>query len=226
MRRRMGGGWCQVLWTAVLLLAAATTVWSAPYDQAVLAPLLAWAEALPGAVGAFEQSEERADAKVRRLTGRFAFRKPLSFRWEIVSPFVQVTVSDGHTLLTWDPELRQATRAPLSVAVLEGGALGFLLVPQRLSEHFVLIARETEGEVTRWVLRARHADAVVQELHVALAGERLSAVTLVDALGQRSVFRFTAFERRVPGEEAFVVALPAEAPVVDLAGGTAGAERR
>ncbi len=206
------------LWWGVAVLGLAFAGQKAAAEEE-FAELIAWAQRLEGAVGRFEQRQEQRGGQVLRLTGWFAYRRPLLFRWEVEQPFVQVTVSDGRTVITWDPELRQATRAPFAAEALANGPLGFLLAPQRLAKTYALTALERNGATTRLVLQSRNRDTLVAQLEVVLAGERLETLTVTDPLGQRSTIRFTTFERRTPPEATFHFELPPEAVVVDLPGG-------
>jgi len=206
------------LWCGVAAFGLAVAGQRAVAEEvASLASLIAWAQGLEGAVGRFEQVQEQRGGQTLRLTGRFVYRQPLLFRWEVEQPFVQVTVSDGRRLITWDPELRQVTRAPLASEALANGPLGFLLAPHRLAETYTLTAVERNGATTRWVLQSQSRDApLVAQLEVVLVGERLEALSVTDPLGQRSTIRFTTFERRTPPASAFHLDPPPEAVIVDL----------
>lgn len=227
-----GGEMKRFFWGVIapLLLAMALVGHSAAYSamdvqqQKAWDALIAWGEGIAAAEGTFRQIERRSDGRQRELAGAFAFVKPLRFRWAIEHPFAQVTVSDGTTLTTWDPELRQATVQPLDPAALRAGPLAFFLAPQALPEQFTLERFAQEGSVLHWSLRARTDDAVVRRVEIAIAGERLQALTIEDALGQTSALVFTRFERTLPQPEAFQLTLPPDAVVLRTPTASAAAE--
>jgi outer membrane lipoprotein carrier protein len=71
---------------------------------------------LGGASGAAETS-----------SGRVALAKPGKMRWSYEEPEPSLVVSDGDTLWTFDPQLKEAQRFPVTEGLLEGAAVQFLI---------------------------------------------------------------------------------------------------
>lgn len=201
------------LLTMIGLIALPFSVWSAP-DNTAWAPLISWAKGVTAAEGEFRQVERRGDGSVRTLEGRFAWAPGFRFRWEIVRPFSQVTVSDGQTVTIWDADLRQASLQPLDPATVRSGPLGMLLEPETLPERFILEHSTVRGGESVWVMRPRDESGLIRQVTITLAGDRLQSLVVVDALGQTTELVFPRFVRREPNASAFQITLPPDAVVL------------
>lgn len=124
-------------------------------------------------------------------------QRPNRMRWQVDEPYPQLVLADGISLWVYDPDLEQATVAPLadaiagSTAVFLSGAIG------ALTSHFHVrrVASPTEGE-SAFVLEPKDASAVFREATIAFTAESLLAsLAIADHLQQTTRMVFTAAVR-------------------------------
>ncbi|GIX36425.1 MAG: outer-membrane lipoprotein carrier protein [Lysobacteraceae bacterium] len=174
----------------VLLMASAAA-------SAALPPaLLRFAEGLRTLEGHFEQQSFDPDGRIReRAEGEVALAAPDRFRWDYRRPYVQTIVADGERIWVHDPELEQVSvRSQKREG--QGGPLVWLADPQALEQRFIVEA-EPAADGLAWIrLSPRQAeDAQVAEARIGFEGDEIREMQLVDALGQRSVLRFSGWRR-------------------------------
>lgn len=144
----------------------------------------------------------KAGQPVRQRTssGILEFQRPGRFRFSYQKPFEQTLVADGQTLWLHDPDLRQVTARP-QAQVLGSTPLALIIASTDLAglqKDFQLQA-EGQRDGLQWVKAIpRQADGQMQYALAGLReGERgaeLLVLEVLDALGQRSVLTFSAFE--------------------------------
>jgi chaperone LolA len=83
--------------------------------------------------------------------GTVLFERPNRMRWDYAEPDEQLIVGDGETLWIYQPELKQAIRAPLRDAFQAQTPLTFLAGLGRLERDFVVTLESEDAE--RWTLR-------------------------------------------------------------------------
>jgi outer membrane lipoprotein carrier protein len=136
----------------------------------------------------------------RTSSGALEFQRPGRFRFSYKKPFEQTLVADGQTLWLHDPDLQQVT-ARVQAQALGGTPLALIISSTDLGglqKDFQLQA-EPARDGLQWVRATpRRADGQMQQALLGLrGGERgpeLAVLEVLDALGQRSVLTFTAFE--------------------------------
>jgi len=136
----------------------------------------------------------------RTSSGTLEFQRPGRFRFIYKKPFEQTLVADGQTLWLHDPDLQQVTARAQS-QVLGSTPLALIISATDLSglqKDFQLQA-EPARDGLQWVKATpRRTDGQVQYILAGLRsterGPELSALEVLDALGQRSVLSFSAFE--------------------------------
>lgn len=172
-------------------------------------------------------SPARVDQAPRRKTstGTFEFQKPQQFRFAYQKPFLQTMVADGQSLWLYDADLNQVTvrkqssllgQTPAALIASSGDL-------KALQAEFILKA-EPESEGLQWVKATpKQADGAVQFIRVGLKPASaanlnvptLSALEIVDGLGQTSRLNFTNFEVNVKlPAETFQFKAPAGAQVI------------
>ena len=136
----------------------------------------------------------------RISSGTLEFQRPGRFRFSYTQPFEQTLVADGQTLWLHDPDLRQVT-ARAQAQVLGSTPLALIISSTDLTglQKDFLLQAEPARDGLQWVKATpRRADGQVQHALAGLrAGERgpeLAVLEVLDALGQRSVLSFSAFE--------------------------------
>ncbi|MFM7026930.1 MAG: outer membrane lipoprotein chaperone LolA [Limnohabitans sp.] len=166
----------------------------------------------------------KAGQPVRQRTssGILEFQRPGRFRFSYQKPFEQTLVADGQTLWLHDPDLRQVTARP-QAQVLGSTPLALIIASTDLAglqKDFQLQA-EAQRDGLQWVKATpRQADGQMQYALAGLregerGGAELLALEVLDALGQRSVLTFSAFEANpVLRPEAFQFHPPAGTDVI------------
>ena len=172
-------------------------------------------------------SPAKADQTLRRKTssGTFEFQKPQQFRFAYQKPFVQTMVADGQSLWLYDADLNQVTvrkqsqmlgQTPAALIASSGDL-------KALQAEFNLKA-DPDAEGLHWVRATpKQSDGAVQWIRVGLTAANaanqkipvLSALEIVDGLGQTSRLNFQNFEVNVKlTSETFQFKVPAGAQVI------------
>jgi len=154
-------------------------------------------------------------------SGTLEFQRPGRFRFSYKKPFAQTLVADGQTLWLHDPDLQQVT-ARAQAQVLDGTPLALIISATDLSglqKDFALQA-EPARDGLQWVKATpKRSDGQMQQalagLRATERGPELAVLEVLDALGQRSVLSFNAFELNpVLKTDAFVFHPPAGTDVI------------
>ena len=139
-------------------------------------------------------------ARQRTSSGTLEFQRPGRFRFSYKKPFEQTLVADGQTLWLHDPDLQQVT-ARVQAQVLGSTPLALIVSSTDLAglQKDFLLQSDPAREGLQWVKATpRRPDGQVQYALAGLrAGERgpeLVRLEVLDAMGQRSVLSFSAFE--------------------------------
>lgn len=133
--------------------------------------------------------------------GRMRFIRPHKFRFDYGQPFPQVIVADGRKLWLYDPDLAQVTVRDQAITLAESPA-GLLASATDLKEleiHFVLSTLPSSDGL-EWVLAVpKNGQAVLTQVKVGLKSNRLAALELTDAMGQRARLNFslTAMDQEI-----------------------------
>ena len=136
----------------------------------------------------------------RSSSGVLEFQRPGRFRFVYQKPFEQTLLADGQTLWLHDPDLRQVT-ARAQAQLLGGTPLALIIAATDLAglqKDFQLQA-EPARDGLQWVKATpRRPDGQMQHALAGLRpgdrGPELAVLEVLDALGQRSVLTFSAFE--------------------------------
>ncbi len=144
--------------------------------------------------------------RVDRSKGRVVFKKPGMMRWDYAQPNGKVVVSNGKTLLVYEPgedgEPGQVARQPISQAQLPQ-ALSFLMGTGKLQDSFTfgLLDPAHEGFPGGDVLELRPKRPTPQYQRILFYVERTPAlrglvrrVVIVDPSGNRNRFDFSALK--------------------------------
>ena len=144
--------------------------------------------------------------------GVFLLAKPNKFVWDSVTPFAQRIISDGKNITVWDVDLEQATKKPLSGAV---GSSPAALLGQPAAEvlpHYNVT--KLGGEKFR--LAPKEDQSLFQTLTLSFRDKVISAMSILDALGQTTVIEFKNVETHEGvAKENFILDLPANVDVIE-----------
>ena len=194
---------------ALVLLVSGTSPASADALKDALARLQARYETTRTLAADFRQTIESPTlATPLESKGTVAFEKPNRMRWEYEAPDRQLIVGDGTTLWIYQPEDKQAIKAPLGEMFQATTPVSFLAGLGHLDRDFNATLERDEKE--RWVLRlvpktdkslgtlvlaVRKSDAGVDEARVT---DSLGTTTKLVLSGEKrnidldpKLFRFT-----------------------------------
>lgn len=137
--------------------------------------------------------------------GIFILAKPNQFVWDSVTPFAQRIVSDGKTITVWDIDLEQATQKPLSGAVGNSPAALLGQPAAEVLPHYVVTTLGKE----EFRLAPKSDQDLFQTLTLEFKNKVISAMSILDALGQTTVIEFNNVEaHNGVAKDNFILDLP------------------
>jgi outer membrane lipoprotein carrier protein len=137
---------------------------------------------------------DRAGRRVQEASGRMQFARPGRFRWEYEKPHPQLIVGDGEQVWIWDRDLNQVTVRRLDRA-LAGTPAALLAGDLDIEKAFRFAAAGTHDGY-EWIEAVPRApESGFESVRLGFAQAALGAMELRDALGQRTLIRFTEVER-------------------------------
>lgn len=147
--------------------------------------------------------------------GTLLISRPDKFRLHYSNPYEQLYVADGRNIWMYDRDLEQVTVKPQDDALGSTPAL-FLSSDAPLDENFV-IEEEGSHEGFQWLLlKPRAADSNFDYVRLAMEGDVLRAMEMVDGFGQTTRLFFERVERNSSIEVGKFVFQPP--PGVDVIG--------
>ena len=175
---------------------AATLLFAATAQAGARDDLDAFTHDLKGLKADFTQQvfDPNGNAK-ERSSGEVALSAPRLFRWEYTKPYEQLIVADGKRVWVYDPDLQQATRRAQGDAE-QGSPLAALIDPKRLDRDYI-VAEAGSGDGLEWLsVKPRKQDgAGFESARLGFGDGGLEQMQFTDALGQKSVIRFGAWQR-------------------------------
>lgn len=152
--------------------------------------------------------------KKRTSSGSFEFARPNRFRFAYTRPFEQLIVADGQRVWIFDADLNQASSRKITQAL--GATPAALLAGGALESDFEL-SNLPSAEGLDWALALPRAkEGTFLSMKVGFKGKELSAVEIIDALGQKSVLQFSQFAANPSlGAERFQFTPPKGADVIE-----------
>jgi outer membrane lipoprotein carrier protein len=130
--------------------------------------------------------------------GTVLFERPNRMRWDYVAPDEQLIVGDGQTLWIYQPDLKQAIRAPLRDAFQADTPLTFLAGLGRIERDFIVTLDREDAD--HWVLRLvpkGEADLGTLTLVVRKRDAGLAEARITDPLGTTTSLAFSDEARNV-----------------------------
>ena len=189
----------RVLCLVLLVLSPSVAAGDDPGGDRLLSGLQDWLDGSRTLSGRFEQSlVSGAFGEGIRETGLLWIHRPGRMRWDYTDPEAKIAILDGETTLFYEEEARQMTVGTLADG---GGLLAALLAGrQRLEELFrpEQILRPDLSEGRGWFLRLlpREAEEAFEEVTLFLGRQyQLKAVEVLDASGNRVLYRFSDLKR-------------------------------
>ena len=131
---------------------------------------------------------------VQTVSGQFDLARPGRFRWSVEKPYKQLLVGDGQKVWVFDPDLNQVIVRNMGDAL--GASPAALLAGKADVESAFSWKDQPVAEGLDWLQATPLAkDSTFSEIRLGFDANGLVALELFDAFGQKSVVRFTAFER-------------------------------
>ncbi|HSX20411.1 MAG TPA: outer membrane lipoprotein chaperone LolA [Gammaproteobacteria bacterium] len=119
-------------------------------------------------------------------SGQMEFKKPNSFRWEVLQPDPSLLVTDGKKLWNYDADLEQVTVQKYN-ANKELTPLSFVLEdPAKLNQNFSIEAKARDC----YKLTPKEENSNFVNVEVCFKDLAISSVNILDHLGQNSAFEF------------------------------------
>ncbi|MCW8356813.1 MULTISPECIES: outer membrane lipoprotein chaperone LolA [Marinomonas] len=162
--------------------------------------------------GEFRQvTYDEKGKQLQASEGIFLLAKPNQFVWDSVTPFSQRIISDGNYITVWDVDLEQATKKPLSGAIGNSPAALLGRPAAEVLPHYTVAMLGQE----KFRLQPKEDQELFQALTLSFRDEVISAMSIVDALGQTTVIEFKNVETHDGvAKENFVLDLPANVDVI------------
>ena len=164
-------------------------------------------------------TRDAAGRDVQSIPGQLALARPNRLFWQTSDPIPQQIVSDGQSLWTYDIDLEQVTRDPVSLLDDSPAALLLNLNTQDLAERFEVTQTRTNNQQTVFQLLPL-ADSLYQLLVIEFVGDMPRVLGVVDSLDQQT--RITLSGVRLNQEidpERFQFVLPEGIDLLDNIGG-------
>lgn len=135
--------------------------------------------------GQFMQTVISPNGRIKQEgEGVFSFAKPGQFRWEITKPFPQLIVSDGKTVITYDPDLEQASKRQAKDA-LESSPSALLFGYRELNKLFDIQVQGEPISGVSWLQATPiKQDSLYERIRVGMREGRPTEVEIYDSLGQ------------------------------------------
>lgn len=134
--------------------------------------------------------------ELQEATAKLLMQKPANFRWEIVEPYNELTVTDGKLIWHYEPDLEQVTiqafdaepdRVP--VMLLNGTA-------ESIGESYAVSASTMiDGVHTRFTLQPKKPDSLFESMNLTFNGPNLEEMQWEDSRGQRTSVTFGGIQR-------------------------------
>ncbi|MGR0277755.1 outer membrane lipoprotein chaperone LolA [Marinomonas dokdonensis] len=162
--------------------------------------------------GEFRQvTYDEAGKQLQASEGIFLLAKPNQFVWDTVSPYPQRILSDGESITVWDVDLEQATKKPLAGAIGNSPAALLGQPAAQVLPHYQISQLGDE----KFRLAPKESDTLFQNLTLSFRDEVISAMGIVDSLGQMTVIEFKNVEPHDGvAKENFSLDLPANVDVI------------
>jgi outer membrane lipoprotein carrier protein len=144
------------------------------------------------AEGAFSQTVlSKSGKKPQQSSGSFYLQRPGKFRWSYDKPYPQLLVSDGKTLWSFDPELKQVAIKKVGNAL--GASPAALLAGQDIEKCFVLRELPPRDGVEFVEAVPKTTDASFERVVIGMRGSQPVSMEIHDSFGQVSRLAFERF---------------------------------
>lgn len=188
-------------------LAATSAVAAFGAQAATIDPLRAFVKETQTARTQFTQSVVGRDGRPgASASGEFLLERPGKFRWSVQKPYKQLIVGDGERVWIFDEDLNQVIVRRLGDAL--GATPAALLSGNQDVERAFTWKELPAADGLDWLSATPVSkETTFAEIRLGFDAKGLAALELLDAFGQRSVVKFSGFEKNpklAPGSFTFV----------------------
>ena len=199
-RTRMPGA----LHVAALLLLG--LIWAAPSRAGGIEELQAFIKQMRSARATFTQVVTDAEGvTVQESSGVVEFSRPGKFRWHYLKPFEQLVIGDGANLWIYDKDLAQVTKRKLGAAL--GSSPAALLAGSDDVDRFFSLESMGTANGLEWLkVKPYDENSLFDKVRMGFKSNSLEVMELYDHFGQKTVIKFSDFERNprfMPGAFTF-----------------------
>ena len=175
---------------------AATLLFAATAQAGARDDLDAFTQDLKGLKADFTQQVFDPNGNLKETSsGELALSAPRQFRWEYTKPYEQLIIADGKHVWVYDPDLQQAPSRAQGAAE-QGSPLAALIDPGRLDRDYIVAEAGNDDGLEWLTLKPRQADgAGFSSARLGFGDAGLERMQFTDALGQKSVIRFSGWKR-------------------------------
>jgi outer membrane lipoprotein carrier protein len=177
------------------MLAAAIALIAFEAGAATLDRLRAFVRDTQTARAQFTQTVADKSGRVTQsASGEFLLERPGKFRWNVAKPYKQLLVGDGQRVWVYDEDLNQVVVRKLGAAL--GATPAALLAGNQDVERAFTWKDLPMADGLEWLSATPiSSETTFSEIRLGFDVRGLAALELFDAFGQKSVVRFSSFER-------------------------------
>jgi chaperone LolA len=171
-------------------------VWPASSHAGATDKLKAFIASTRSAQADFSQEvQDKNGKRLQAASGTMQFVRPGKFRWVYLKPYEQLIVGDGEKFWLFDADLNQVTVRKLDAAL--GSSPAALLAGSNEIERGFALKDSGERDGLDWLQATPRAqDTSFEKILMAFAERSdLAVMELYDALGQKTVLRFSRMQR-------------------------------
>ena len=180
---------------SALVFAIAAAVLAPPLQAGGIEELKGFIEQTRAARAQFSQTVVDSEGTlIQDSTGVIEFSRPGKFRWHYLEPFEQLVVGDGETLWVYDKDLEQVTTRRLGKAL--GSSPAALLAGSDDVEQYFSLESLGRRDGYEWLeVRPYDEESLFDRVRMGFESNTMYVMELYDQFGQKTVIRFSDFER-------------------------------
>lgn len=133
---------------------------------------------------------DKAGTEVQESRGVLKAKRPGLFYWHTEPPLEQVIVSDGKSVIVYDPDLEQATVQQVTAQLSSTPALLFSGDVKSLGESYMVHHKQWDKTINQYVLMPKSEESLFESLRLRFDNDVLVEMRLSDSLGQKSTIAF------------------------------------
>ena len=147
------------------------------------------------ATGSFLQTVVGPQGQTRRpQSGQFSFERPGRFKWDVISPYAQLIVSDAKQVYQYDPDLNQVTVRNVDQAI--GASPAAILFGTGELDTVFDVTDQPDRDGVAWLrAKPRNGDAGFVHLDLGMIDGLPVRIVLLDAFGQTTRVELSGIQR-------------------------------